>query len=158
MILDASDGNPQNEGGYSKIAGGHQGAVYAVAGSSSFLDTGPFNHPAIQNHQVEFGSTVVDVDGDQMDVKFLDFNGVERDSFTIIKTGLTPPTATSTSSPTHANINGDIHAHLDTHSDGDIHVDADSDSHAYLDTDGDGDTNLDFIHDANSDGYPRSTA
>lgn len=100
MILDDGDGNPESNGAYWKTAGSHQGAVYAVAGSSSFLDTGPFDHPAIQNQQVEYGSTVVDVDSDRMDVTFLDLNGVERDSFTIIKTGLTPPTATPTFSPT----------------------------------------------------------
>ena len=100
MILDNGDGNPTGQGAYRKVAGAHHGAVYVVAGSSSFVDTGPFNHPAIHNFLAEYGSLVMDVNHDQMEVTFLDLNGVQRDSFTIVKTGMTEPTATPTATPT----------------------------------------------------------
>jgi hypothetical protein len=89
MIKDGGSGRPAETGAYSKPTSGtapHEGAVYAVAGSSSIVQNdGTFDHPAMFISLTEFGSMVLDVNGGQLDAKFLRENGVVADSFTIIK-------------------------------------------------------------------------
>jgi hypothetical protein len=110
MIKDGGSGRPLNTGAYSKPTGGlagHEGAVYAVAGSSGQASGGALNHPAMFISLNNLGSMVLDVDGDRLDAKFLRETGSIADSFTIVK-GVVPtptptpvvPTATPTRTPT----------------------------------------------------------
>jgi acid phosphatase type 7 len=75
-------------GAYTKTLLGpsaHQGAVYAVAGSSGKISGGTLNHPAMYVSLNTLGSMVLDVNGGRMDVKFLSDLGAVADSFTMLK-------------------------------------------------------------------------
>jgi hypothetical protein len=92
MILNASGGRETNSAGpYTKWLSGtqsHQGAVYAVAGSSGKISGGPLDHPAMFISLNNLGSLVLDIDGDRLDAKFLRENGAVpaiADQFTIVK-------------------------------------------------------------------------
>jgi hypothetical protein len=103
MKRNGGNGRPGGTGAYQKSAGGpapHEGAVYAVAGSSGQASGGPLNHPAMFVSLNLLGSMVLDIDGTRLDATFLDHTGVVRDSFTIQKgsTG-SPPAITTTTLP-----------------------------------------------------------
>lgn len=101
MIKDGGSGRPSGTGAYSKPTGGlagHEGAVYAVAGSSGQASGGALNHPAMYISLNNLGSMVLDVDGNQLDAKFLRETGAVADSFTIVK-GAAAPTPTPTPVP-----------------------------------------------------------
>jgi len=103
MILDHGSGNPQIDHAYVKSPGAHKGAVYVVAGSSSKLAPGPFDHPVMYTDFLKHGSVAIDVVGNELQLTFLDFYGVVYDRFTLRKALLTAtptPTATATSTPT----------------------------------------------------------
>ena len=110
MIKDGGSGRPTGTGAYTKPTGGlegHEGAVYAVAGSSGQASGGTLNHPAMFISLNNLGSMVLDVDGSRLDAKFLRETGAIADNFTILKgTAPTPtstpvpPTATPTRTPT----------------------------------------------------------
>ena len=90
MILNNGSGREDGTGAYTKATAGiapHEGAVYAVAGSSGQISGGTLNHPAMFISLNELGSMVLDVDGNRLDAKFLRENGTIRDYFTIIKGG-----------------------------------------------------------------------
>jgi len=94
MKKDGGDGRIDGTGAYAKPSSGpapHEGAVYAVAGSSGQTGGGSLNHPAMFISLNSLGSMVLDVDGNRLDAKFLDSAGVAADHFTIIK-GSTPLT------------------------------------------------------------------
>ncbi len=100
MVLDAGDGDPAGDGAYAKPSarGGHQGAVYAVDGSSSELGGGALDHPAMRVSLRELGSLVLDVDGRRLDGRFLDATGAIADHFTLLQ-GPPPPPAELLSDP-----------------------------------------------------------
>jgi hypothetical protein len=112
MIKDGGSGRPAGTGAYSKPTGGlegHEGAVYAVAGSSGQASGGTLNHPAMFISLNNLGSMVLDVDGNRLDAIFLRETGTIADNFTIVKgTAPTPtptpvlPTATPTRTLTPA--------------------------------------------------------
>jgi regulation of enolase protein 1 (concanavalin A-like superfamily) len=97
--MEVKAGSGQGAGAYEKGQTGpmpRAGAVYFAAGSSGKIkgsvtfETNP--HPAMWTSMVELGSVVLDIDGQQLDAKFLDDAGVIRDSFTLLKgTGIAPP-------------------------------------------------------------------
>ncbi len=87
-ILDGGDGRPAGDGAYSKATPGpapHEGAVYAVAGSSGKVTGGELNHPAMFISLGLLGSMVLDIDGNTLNAVFLDDLGTVADSFTLIK-------------------------------------------------------------------------
>ncbi len=89
MILDAGDGDPLGDGSYVKSIDRlpHEGAVYAVAGSSGQVSgSGALDHPAMIVSLREIGSLVLDVSDDIMDVMFVDGSGFALDAFRIEKT------------------------------------------------------------------------
>ncbi|HZI64997.1 MAG TPA: metallophosphoesterase family protein, partial [Thermoanaerobaculia bacterium] len=103
MIKDGGSGRPSATGAYSKPTEGlegHEGAVYAVAGSSGKISGGTLNHPAMFISLNQLGSMVLDVDGNRLDAVFLRETGVVTDSFTIVKGTAPPPTATPTRTAT----------------------------------------------------------
>jgi acid phosphatase type 7 len=105
MIKDSGSGRPSETGAYQKPTSGnspHEGAVYAVAGSSGQTSGGSLDHPAMFISLNLLGSMVLDVDGNRLDAKFLRESGAIDDSFTIQKGGApaTPtPTPTRTLTP-----------------------------------------------------------
>jgi hypothetical protein len=110
MKKNGGSGRADTTGAYGKPSFGlapHEGAVYAVAGSSGQASGGALNHPAMFISLNNLGSMVFDVNGNTLDAKFLRENGTTVDYFTITKgVGLPAPpfaptllsaTATSTS-------------------------------------------------------------
>ena len=94
MKKNAGDGRPEGNGPYRKPPldpDSHEGAVYAVAGSSGQTSGGALNHPAMLVSLNLLGSLVLDVNGGRLDAKFIDAAGGLRDSFTILKNA--PPRA-----------------------------------------------------------------
>lgn len=88
MILDAGDGRMFGDGMYAKATlgpGANEGAVYSVVGSSGLISGGALDHPAMFVSMNVLGSMVLDVDGNRLDVNFIDDNGTTRDNFTLIK-------------------------------------------------------------------------
>jgi calcineurin-like phosphoesterase family protein/purple acid phosphatase-like protein/fibronectin type III domain protein len=93
MKKNGGDGREGGNGAYTKPSAGlapHEGAVYAVAGSSGQISGGLLNHPAMFISLNSLGSMVLDVDSNRLDAKFLNSAGVVADHFTLIK-GSTPP-------------------------------------------------------------------
>ena len=88
-IKDAGSGRADEpDGAYGKDPGAHRGAVYCVAGSSGQQGGGSLDHPVMYLSLNELGSLILDVDGDRLDAKFLNHQGVIRDYFTISKAPL----------------------------------------------------------------------
>lgn len=83
MIRDGGSGGGATP--YRKDDGSHQGAVYAVAGSSSQTGGGPLDHPAMFISLDELGSLVLDLDANRLDVRFLRETGGVGDAFTLLK-------------------------------------------------------------------------
>ncbi|HEX5043734.1 MAG TPA: metallophosphoesterase [Candidatus Polarisedimenticolaceae bacterium] len=101
-LVDAGTGRPGETGPYEKPALGsdpHQGAVYAVAGSSGQIGGGALDHPAMLVSLSVLGSLVLDVSGNRLDATFLDDHGAVRDSFSLIKAPATLPVADFRASP-----------------------------------------------------------
>ena len=100
MMVDGGDGRvgrrrrlPQAEPGAGRP---HEGAVYAVAGSSGQTSGGTLNHPAMFVSLNELGSLVLDVDGAGSTRSSSTASGVVRDHFTILKADpICPPTPRS---------------------------------------------------------------
>jgi hypothetical protein len=88
MKKDGGSGRPDASGAYAKPTlgpGTHEGAVYAVAGSSGQTSGGLLNHPAMFISLNNLGSMVLDINGDTLDAKFLRENGEVWDYFRIVK-------------------------------------------------------------------------
>jgi hypothetical protein len=103
MKKDGGSGREDGTGAYQKPTSGpaaHEGAVYAVAGSSGQIAGGALNHPAMYVSFNLLGSMALDVVNNRLDAKFIDNTGAVRDYFTILK-GSSPaaPTITTTTLP-----------------------------------------------------------
>ena len=88
MKKEAGSGKEDGTGAYDKVTigpGPHEGAVYAVAGSSGLISGGPLNHPAMFVSLNNLGSMVLDVDHTRLKAQFIDNLGVVRDYFSILK-------------------------------------------------------------------------
>ena len=88
MIVDGGDGRWNSGGAYAKPTlgkGPREGSVYAVAGCSGSIAGGTLNHPVMVSSLNELGSMVLDITGNRLDARFLNIQGVVRDSFTILK-------------------------------------------------------------------------
>ena len=91
MKVDAGDGRPGGDGEYVKQArtpSAHEGVVYAVNGSACQVSGGTLNHPAMIASLNVLGSMVIDVEGERLEARFLNANGVVLDSFAIVKPGV----------------------------------------------------------------------
>ncbi|MGH8247850.1 MAG: metallophosphoesterase [Gammaproteobacteria bacterium] len=88
MKKETGSGREDGTGAYDKVTigpGPHEGAVYAVAGSSGLISGGALNHPAMFVSMNNLGSMVLDIDHTRLNAVFLDNLGVIRDYFTILK-------------------------------------------------------------------------
>ncbi|MGI9533778.1 MAG: LamG-like jellyroll fold domain-containing protein [Thermodesulfobacteriota bacterium] len=104
MIVDGGNGRINEDGPYIKPLPGpvpNSGTVYLVLGSSSWLQlTGSLDHPVMVSSEFALGFVVLEVDGNQLDVKFIDETVTERDSFSIVKEDITGrPVASFTATP-----------------------------------------------------------
>jgi len=93
--LDDGNGREDGTGAFVKPAGGligHQGAVYAVCGSSGQTSSSTYglNHPAMYISLNNLGSMVLDITSNRLDAKFLRENGTTNDWFTIVKVNYAP--------------------------------------------------------------------
>lgn len=82
------DGKIGSDGAYIKETIGPnagKGAVYITAGSSGKTSGGDLDHPAMFSSLNQLGSCVVEVQNNQLDMKFVRENGQIDDYFTIIK-------------------------------------------------------------------------
>ncbi len=87
MKLNPNSGRENEIGPYIKSPKlvSHQGAVYAVVGSSGHISGGSLNHPAMFISLNRLGSLVLDIDGNRLDAKFLRETGAVDDYFTMVK-------------------------------------------------------------------------
>lgn len=88
MKVDFGDGDPLGDGAYEKVSHGpaaHEGAVYAVAGSSAQTSGGPLNHPVMIRDLNVLGSLVLDVEGLKLEGTFVGADGQILDRFEIVK-------------------------------------------------------------------------
>lgn len=83
MIRQQSENNKyrKKEQGISR----HSGTIYTVIGSSSKVDSGPLNHPAMPNSLQEAGSMIFDVNKNHLKSYFINKKGQAKDRFEIIK-------------------------------------------------------------------------
>ena len=89
-VIDGGDGRPDGNGPYQKSEGANLGAVYIVAGSSGKISGGSLSHPAMFVSVSQLGSLVLDVQGNQLDIKFLNRTGdFSTDYFRLSKTPTT---------------------------------------------------------------------
>jgi hypothetical protein len=90
-VKDYGSGRADGSGAYMKSAGlnPHEGAVYAVVGSSGLTAGGELNHPAMFLSENELGSLILDINRNVLQATFLRETGAIDDYFTIIKG--TPP-------------------------------------------------------------------
>ncbi len=98
-IKQTGDGRIDGNGAYTKSSTAplpHAGAVYNVAGSSGQTSGGTLNHPAMFISLNTLGSVVLDINGNQLDSRFVTSTGAVADHFSIIKTsgGGAPPAPT----------------------------------------------------------------
>ena len=63
----------------------NSGTIYTVIGSSSKLDNGPLNHPAMPNSLHEAGSMIFDVNQKHLKAYFINKSGQVKDQFEITK-------------------------------------------------------------------------
>ena len=88
-----ADGRVGLGGGYKKnpnLNGALDGCVYVVAGASGKISGGTFDHPTSFFSLPILGSCVIDVEGDQLDLRYLNDRGFLIDFFSITKNGVTP--------------------------------------------------------------------
>ncbi len=93
MALDEGDGRVGGDGAYTKTIGG-PGTIYMTSGSAGSGGSGNSEHP-IMSYNGGKGSVDIEVNGLQMDLKFIKHNGIVTDSFTISKQD-GPPTVNIT--------------------------------------------------------------
>ena len=63
----------------------NSGTIYSVIGSSSKVDNGPLDHPAMPHSLKEAGSMIFDVNKNQLKAYFINKTGQVKDRFEIIK-------------------------------------------------------------------------
>ncbi len=105
MKVNGGSGRTDGTGAYTKQTGlpANQGAVYVVAGNGghvtnwtggSTAEYNPTPHPAMFYSALHVGSMVLDINGNQLDVKMIRDTGAVDDYFTLLKNDpVTPPAA-----------------------------------------------------------------
>lgn len=104
VVLDDGDGNPDGDGAYHKSEGLHpnEGSVSVVTGNGGAGMSRKGTMPVMREIIVEFGSVIIDIDGDTLKGIMLNKDGVTRDLFSIVKQGtVTPQRIEKPWQPTH---------------------------------------------------------
>jgi len=81
----SGDGKIDGNGAYLKNTNCSNGANYITAGSSGKTTAAPLDHEAMIYSDEVLGSCIIEINGPQMDVKFLRETGVIDDYYTVIK-------------------------------------------------------------------------
>ncbi len=84
--IDSGDGRLDGNGAYQQNAL-EEGTVYIVTGSAGKTSSMDGTHPVMYYSDNPLGSTIFEVNGSQMDVKFLKSNGVIEDYLTLTQNG-----------------------------------------------------------------------
>ena len=101
--IDGGNGQLNGSGAYQQNTN-IEGTVYLVTGSAG--GASPVgNHPVMYLSKEQLGSTILEVNGNQMDVKFLNENGVVDDSLTLVQNGFSEVNWTNP-------INGNVYYNL----------------------------------------------
>src|SRR5678815_5136290 len=92
-VLDDGDGDPNGDGAYRKRGGihPHQGTVAIVAGNAGAAMSRKGTVPLMKRTMMEYGSVVVDVDGDTLTGRMINRAGKVRDLFSMVKKGKVEP-------------------------------------------------------------------
>jgi hypothetical protein len=92
VIFDDGDGDPEGDGAYRKSEGilPNQGTVQVVAGHAGGSLGRVGTVPVMKRTMTEFGSVLVDVDGDTLTGRMINRAGKVRDVFSIVKRGKVP--------------------------------------------------------------------
>ena len=85
MILDNGNGRRDQDGSYKKRKSVDDGTVYIVTGTAGKTSDGDFDHPIMYYSDNPEGSTILEVEGAELTVLFLNENGNIDDYFTIAK-------------------------------------------------------------------------
>ena len=85
--VNGGDGRTDGSGAYQENVN-EEGTVYIVTGSAGKISSMIGTHPAMYYSVSRLGSTILEVNGEQMDVKFLNSNGVIEDYLTILHNGI----------------------------------------------------------------------
>ena len=88
MLVDGGDGRVNGDGPYVKYNNSNiadEGTVYIVTGSAGKTSTEALNHPVMYYGASTLGSTIIEVDSNVLDLKFLNSTGVIDDSLTITR-------------------------------------------------------------------------
>ncbi len=81
----SGDGKVDGDGAYARATNQTDGAVYITTGSAGKTSSGDFDHEAVYFDVKALGSCVMEVDGGEMTVKFLESDGTVSDYFSINK-------------------------------------------------------------------------
>ena len=86
-VIAGGDGDPAGDGAYRKprLRSANAGTVYVVMGSSGVARAAPLDHPAMRVSLHSLGSIILDVEGQTLEVRFIDEKGVVQDRFAIRK-------------------------------------------------------------------------
>jgi hypothetical protein len=92
-VLDDGDGDPDGDGAYQKSVGihPHEGTVAIVAGNAGAAMSRKANASIMKRTLMEFGSVVVDVEGDTLVARMINRSGNTRDLFSMVKRGKVEP-------------------------------------------------------------------
>jgi len=93
VVLNDGDGSPIGDGPYRKSKGlhAHQGTVQVVTGNGGAKVSRVGTSPVMKQVIVEYGSVILDVDGDTLTGVMVNRGGDERDLFSIVKQGSVVP-------------------------------------------------------------------
>lgn len=93
LVLDDGDGDPAGDGAYRKSAGlqPRQGTVQVVTGNAGQSLGRMGTMPIFRKVFVEYGSVIVDINGDTLTATMLNSKGEQRDNFSIVKRGKVVP-------------------------------------------------------------------
>ena len=92
-VLDDGDGDPDGDGAYRKSASirPHEGLVAIVAGNAGAAISRKGTVPLMKKTMTEYGSVLVDVNGDTLTGRMINKSGNVRDLFSLVKRGKVEP-------------------------------------------------------------------
>lgn len=92
-VLDDGDGDPESDGAYRKSRGihAHEGTVAVVAGNAGAAMSRKGTASIMKRTIMEYGSVLVDVDGDTLTGRMVNRSGSVRDLFSLVKRGKVEP-------------------------------------------------------------------
>jgi len=92
-VLDDGDGDPDGDGAYRKSEGihPHQGTVAVISGNAGAAISRKGTLPIFKRVSTEFGSVLIDIEGDTLTGRMINRSGNTRDLFSLVKRGKVEP-------------------------------------------------------------------